>query len=56
MHTKLSCGYKCVKVVKSLHRRLYVVCVSNEDSVEGTHLCKLFKALLFACEKSAEIS
>ena len=51
MHTQLSCGYKCVKVGKSLHRRLYVVSVSNEDSVESTHLCKLFKACAFACEK-----
>ena len=47
MHTQLSCGYKCVKVGKSLHRRLHVVCVSNEDSVEITHLRKLFWACAF---------
>ena len=51
MHTQLSCGYKCVKVGKSLHRRLYAVCVSNEDSVESTYLRKLFEHVPFACEK-----
>ena len=51
MHTQLSNGYECVKVGKSLHRRLDVVCVSNEDSVGSTYLRKLFEHVLFACEK-----
>ena len=47
MHTQLSCGYKYVKVDKSLHGRLYIVCVSNEDSVGSTYLRKLFWTCAF---------